>query len=175
MQGLLRQRASDVTFQDMEEACASRDGATALLDHYASIARPSEGITSFLVLAAHLATRPWMHGPVRVRVTAQGDGMRVEISEHVDAAVKVVTWSGALGAPIRELFDVLPHAAVQLAPLKILAQRPDALVLGKRGVTASLPPPPDDALPDTRPAGAQPISDLPSGAVEDVDELDEGW
>ena len=175
MQGLLRQRTSDVTFQDIEEACATRDGATALLDHYATIARPGESVSSFLVLASHLATRPWMRGPVRVRMTAEGDGMRVDVSEHIDSATKVVTWSGRIGAPIREILDVIPHVAAQLAPLRVIAQRHDALVLGKRGVAASLPPPPDDALPDTRPAGSQPISDLPSGAVESVDELDEGW
>lgn len=174
MQGLLRQRASDVTFQDMEESCATRDDAVALLEHYASIARPNEGISSFLVLAAHLATRPWMRGPVRVRITADGDRMNVEISEHIDAATKVTAWAGLLGAPIRELMDMLPHAAPQLAPLKILAQRPDAIVLGKRGVGASLPPPPDDALPDTRPAGSMPISELPA-TDGPGDELDEGW
>lgn len=175
MRALLRHRASDVTFQDIEDACATRDGAVALLEHYATIAREGESVASLLVLASHLASRPWMRGPVRVRLTADGAGMRVDVSEHLDAATKVVTWSGRLAAPIRELIDVVPHVASQLAPLRLLAQRPDALVLGQRGVAASLPPPPDDALPDTRPAGSLPISDLPAGEAGAVDALDEGW
>ncbi len=175
MRALLRERASDVTFQDIEEACATRDGATALLEHYATIARAGESVASLLVLASHLATRPWMRGPVRVRLTADGDGMRVEVSEHLDATSKAVTWTGRLGAPITELVDVVPHVAAQLAPLRLLAQRHDALVLGHRGVTASLPPPADEPLPDTRPAGALPISELPTSEATPDDALDEGW
>ncbi|MCC6644435.1 MAG: hypothetical protein IT374_02550 [Polyangiaceae bacterium] len=175
MQGLLRQRTSDVTFQDIEEACATRDAAVALLDHYARVARPGESVASLLLLAAPLATRPWIRGPVRVRLTEAGDAIRVDVSEHLDAASKAVTWSGVIGAPIRELVDVLPHLGSQLAPLRVLAQRDDALVLGMRGVRASLPPPVDEPLPDTRPAGALPISDLPDASPESVDELDEGW
>lgn len=173
-----KQRLSDVAFADIEEACSTRDDALAMLRHLVTIARPRDASATLLVAVAHVASRPWLRGALRVRLRAASESsIDLEIVEDLGKGVRIPFFERAAGVALSELVTALPH--LHLRPLRKVRQDDETLVLGVplRGRRGSLePPPPSQPAP--------PSSDVPpaipkAAAVpkdpKDGEEVDEGW
>jgi hypothetical protein len=178
-----KQRLSDVAFADIEEASATRDAALAMLRHLTTIARPRDAAATLLVAVAHVASRPWLRGALRVRISAASEtSIELELVEDIGGGIRTPMFKRPAGVALSELVAALPH--LPLRPLRKVRQTDDTLVLGAplRGRRGSVEPPPP-SIPAPPPTGVPDIPRPPAvpregddGEVgEAVKEVDDGW
>lgn len=164
---------------------APREKALSLLQHMASVARPSHGATKMLVVLAKMAEASWIAGVLEVRIKRAGEGS-VTLDVFLDDGVDTthLLKGLAVGAPFEEFDATISLHHDRLVPLQVKPglERGTIRLLARGGSSARLaiPGSPVDVQKTIRRRLAIPAEAFRDpGAVKkleaDLEGLDEGW
>jgi hypothetical protein len=147
-------RCLDLREEDIAQAIRSRESTRELLARLSEVSSPDTGVAKVLLVLARMATTAcdWLDGGLRVQLTPEGDGTRVDLTTDLGGGVfERALPSFVLRAPLVEFTRAIERVPRMVTPLEVIGRGGRRLVLTASALIrrTSAPPPPIEIAPES--------------------------